>query len=52
MATNSFLTENQKTNIIIITGSDETLQNFLSVIQKSENYGELADLRRQVVSIM
>ena len=52
MATHDSFTKNQKTNIMVITGTDETLQNLLSIIQKSENSGEFADITRHVVSVL
>ncbi|CAF1083081.1 unnamed protein product [Didymodactylos carnosus] len=48
MATDNSITKNQKTNIMVITGNDETFQNLLSIIQKSDNCGNLADITRHV----
>ena len=52
MATDNSVTKNQKTNIIVITGNDETCQNLLSIIQKSGNCGELVDITTHVVSVL
>ena len=52
MATHNSVTKNQKTNIIVITGNDETLQNLLSIIQNSHSCGELDDITRHVVSVL
>lgn len=51
MATDNSVTKNQKTNIIVIPGNDETLQNLVSIIQKTENCDGLADITRHVVSV-
>ncbi|CAF3801206.1 unnamed protein product [Rotaria sordida] len=50
MATHNFVAKNQKTNIIVITEDDETFQNLLSIIEKSDNSGELADITRHVIT--
>ncbi|CAF0815867.1 unnamed protein product [Adineta steineri] len=50
MATNNSVTKNQKTNIIVITGNDETFQNLLSIIRKSDKCGELSGITRSVES--
>jgi hypothetical protein len=52
MATDNSITKNQTTNIIVITGNDETFQNLISIIQKSDNFGNLADITRHVVSVL
>ncbi|CAF0816571.1 unnamed protein product [Adineta steineri] len=50
MATNNSVTKHQKTNLIVITGNDEIFQNLLSIIQKSENCGELSGITRSIES--
>ncbi|UJR17795.1 hypothetical protein I4U23_004694 [Adineta vaga] len=49
MDVHNSVSKSQKTNIIVMAGNDETLQNLLSIIQKSTNSGELADLTRHVI---
>lgn len=51
MTAHNSLPQNQTTNIIIVAGNDETLQNILSIIQKPANSNGLTNIAKHVVSI-
>ena len=52
MATDNSVSKNQKANIIVIAGNDETFQNLLSIIQKSEKRSEIDDITKHLVSLL